>query len=196
MSSLLRLWTKWLSRDMREKPSDAPPTGFTHSTANSSSSPSSTTGVVGCSSPHTSWTPLLERPPPASLPAPPHLAQQRTLGTGASSKLPMVTTGQCCWRYSAARGVTDRVITEGRGVLMNSSTRSLNKCTFSKKTRGESSSSTDEPKDTRSSCSSCRKQDCYWLRFMPQEQKQKIIWLGKNWLKITNLFCFCFPDLF
>ena len=189
--SLLRPWINWLNRDTREKPSDAPPTGLYHSAASSSSSPSSTTEEVGRSSHHRSIWSL-----PASVSTPastlPHLAQQHILGTGASGRLPMVTAGQCCWRYSAARGVTERLITEGRGVVMNSSTRSLNKCTFSRKTSGESSSSTDEPNDTRSNCSSCRTQDCYQCSGTLVELKISVNWsINRKLMDSLLINCLC-----
>lgn len=162
MSSPLRLWTSWLNRESREKPSEAPPTGSAHNTATSSSSSPSSSMDIGWSWCHTSRTTQSDwvfLSAAVSIPILPHLAQQHTLGTGAFSRLPMVTAGQFCWRYSAALGVTERPNTKGRGALVKSSTLSLNKCTFSRNTSGESSSSTDVPKDTRSSCSSWKKPD-------------------------------------
>lgn len=189
--SLLRLRTNWLNQETREKQRDAPPTGLNHSPASSSSSssPIRTTEEAGHRSHHASWTRLSDRPLPASgsasTPTLPHLAQQPTLGTGASSRLPMVTEAQCCWRYSAARGVTDRCSNEGRRLAVNSSTLSLNKCTLSRKTSGESSTSTDEPKDTRSNCSSCRKQNWWRCCGILVERNQSV----KSWstIPVTDL---------
>lgn len=136
------------------------------SPSNTTSSPSRPTkGIVPsllC------WSWLSVSPPPVSPVSPvsvstaapmlPHLEQQHTLGMGASSRSPTLMEAQRCCRKSAARGVRDRFTTEGRGEAVNSSTLSLNRCTFSRKSSGDSSTSTEDPKDTKSSCSSCGKQ--------------------------------------
>lgn len=156
--ALLRLCTNW---PIWEKSSENLSTGPAHrSPSSTTSSPSRPTkGIVPsllC------WSWLSVSSPPvsvsAAVPTLPHLAQQHTLGTGASSRSPMLMEAQRCCRKSAARGVRARFTTEGRGEAVTSSTLSLNRCTFSRKTSGDSSASTEDPKDTKSSCSSCGKQ--------------------------------------